>query len=200
MDCAFAPWGTWEPCPVTCGGGTQTSARVVDTPAQNGGTCHGNLIREQTCNQDPCPGKTKEWDRIAMIWELINLSVTFPVDCTWAVWGEWGSCSSTCGQGRQTSSRIVDQQELHGGKPCTGKSERNQPCMQEECILPGYCNILSVSTFATWWYWRTFHLIFGYCTADRKTFNNGQPRPSQRVGLITWNRESILFARKAIYI
>ena len=145
MDCAFAAWGTWEPCPVTCGGGMQTSARVVDRPAQNGGTCHGSLTREKTCNQDPCPGKTKELDRMAKIWELINLSVTFPVDCTWAEWGEWGSCSATCGRGRQTSTRTVEQQELHGGSPCAGKSDRHQPCMQEECILPGNRSNLSHS-------------------------------------------------------
>ena len=40
------------------------------------------------------------------------------VDCTWSEFGEYSSCSVSCGQGIQTSVKLLDHTGQNGGKPC----------------------------------------------------------------------------------
>ena len=76
MDCQWGEWTGWESCDVTCGGGTQTSTRVILKEAQHGGTaCAGDFSRVQGCNTDDCPGMT-----------LLNL---FCLDNFWDIRDYW---------------------------------------------------------------------------------------------------------------
>ena len=53
-----------------------------------------------------------------------------PVDC---VWGEFGTCSVTCGGGTQI--RTVLTEAANGGAPCPGSD--TQTCNEDPC--PGEC-------------------------------------------------------------
>ena len=56
VDCVFGAFGQWSTCSATCGTGTQTRAKAVDTPAREGGTCDQEQATEgRACNTDPCP-------------------------------------------------------------------------------------------------------------------------------------------------
>ena len=59
VDCHWNAWGSWESCPVTCGGGIQTRIRSKNVEAQFEGLeyCAGEETEAQTCGCDPCPGK-----------------------------------------------------------------------------------------------------------------------------------------------
>ena len=46
----------------------------------------------------------------------------FTVDCTWAEWGAWADCSSTCQGGTQSKTREVATDAQHGGVNCTAEA------------------------------------------------------------------------------
>ncbi|XP_042533232.1 SCO-spondin-like [Dipodomys spectabilis] len=55
---AWADWGPWGPCSVSCGGGHQSRQRsCVDPPPKNGGDpCPGASGERVPCGLQPCPG------------------------------------------------------------------------------------------------------------------------------------------------
>ena len=55
MDCELSTWGEWDACSATCGGGMQAKTRTVQTPANGGKDCEGELEKEQECGTDACP-------------------------------------------------------------------------------------------------------------------------------------------------
>ena len=46
----------------------------------------------------------------------------------WNEWGDWGSCSKTCGSGEKTRSRDCSEPE-----GCTGNSSDTQVCTEQKC-------------------------------------------------------------------
>ena len=59
--------------------------------------------------------------------------IAFVVDCKWSEYGEWTTCSKTCGGGIRTSERIVVQNMSYGGIDCTGDPLRKEDCNMEVC-------------------------------------------------------------------
>jgi hypothetical protein len=57
---AWAEWGPWTACSVSCGGGHQSRQRsCVDPPPKNGGApCPGPSHEKAPCNLQLCPGDT----------------------------------------------------------------------------------------------------------------------------------------------
>ena len=55
----WTDWGDWNPCSVTCAGGTQSRSRTcTNPPPRNGGReCSGESEDVQSCNEMPCPSK-----------------------------------------------------------------------------------------------------------------------------------------------
>ena len=77
---------------------------MIEQQAQHGGRkCQGQAIEE--CNLKPCP-----------------------YDC---VWGQWGTCSETCGSGIQR--RAVRLEARNGGETCMGEKIRD--CNQIPCPI-----------------------------------------------------------------
>ena len=112
-DCTFSDWGPWSTCPVTCGNGTQTRARLVHAQSEFGGhACLGPFDEEQSCASNACPQ-----------------------DCVWSLWSEWSSCSSSCGGGQAYRSRTELIPAAHGGMLCQGMSEDKVGCNHEACPL-----------------------------------------------------------------
>ena len=62
----------------------------------------------------------------------INICIySILVDCVWDAWVN-GTCSTTCGAGQQTNSRVKLTEEVNGGT-CTGESTEVIPCIDVEC-------------------------------------------------------------------
>ena len=56
LDCKWGSYGAWTGCTVTCGGGSQTRTRTVETSAANGGSdCTGDASVTRDCNTSACP-------------------------------------------------------------------------------------------------------------------------------------------------
>ena len=76
--------------------------------------------------------------------EVMILKVTierYVCDCTYNSWGDWGSCSKTCGEDRMKSrSRDVRWNATNGGKECLesdqDSSRCNIVCCREYICIP----------------------------------------------------------------
>ncbi|KAE9551927.1 hypothetical protein FO519_004856 [Halicephalobus sp. NKZ332] len=66
------PWGSWNTCSASCGGGLQYRQRTCNT---NCGVCQcqGAATDQRECNKKAC--------------------------CHWKKWSPWSECSVTCGSG-----------------------------------------------------------------------------------------------------
>jgi len=114
VDCVMDDWSVWTTCTATCGGGTQTHTRTPLTPASCGGTTCPASSESRSCNTDPCP-----------------------VDCVVSNWGNWTTCSKTCGNGTQTRTRTIVSPAQFGGS-CVSTSETqscNTQCCRVDCVM-----------------------------------------------------------------
>ena len=111
VDCEWGPYGEWSSCSKTCGGGETSRTRQVMVPESNGGqACEGEETETKTCNTELCP-----------------------VDCEWGPYGEWSSCSKTCGGGEKSRTRLVSQLASNGGKACEGEATETTSCNEAAC-------------------------------------------------------------------
>lgn len=115
-------WSGYDKCSVSCGGGVQNKTFSVSVEANHkGDACpHGDGdLSPQECNNDGCP-----------------------VDCVGA-WGEFDTCTTTCGGGEQTQVFSVSVVEQNGGVSClaafnaTDGKEHTQTCNSQPC--PEHC-------------------------------------------------------------
>ncbi|CAG5105955.1 Oidioi.mRNA.OKI2018_I69.chr1.g2603.t1.cds [Oikopleura dioica] len=109
---ACPTWGDWSApgeCSVTCGGGFASQSRQC-----NGGIagvdCIGELSNVVNCADIPCP--------------------------TWSNWGDFGSCSSSCGGGMRSRSRTCEN-ETSTGKCTTGEATEESDCNTSPCPRVG---------------------------------------------------------------
>ncbi|XP_031568759.1 MAM and LDL-receptor class A domain-containing protein 2-like [Actinia tenebrosa] len=59
-----------------------------------------------------------------------------PLDGHWGRWSSWGSCSTTCGEGSKTRTRICDDPvPKNGGKNCVGSNTEQRYCKVRSCGL-----------------------------------------------------------------
>ena len=64
----------------------------------------------------------------------INSATPTPVDCEWADFTDWTSCSKTCGQGSQVRTRETFRVPMNGGNPCKGPKIQERNCLPRiEC-------------------------------------------------------------------
>ena len=55
------------------------------------------------------------------------------VDCVWGEYGEWSTCSVTCGDGSRTRTRPEATPASNGGDPCTGSATETETCNLNAC-------------------------------------------------------------------
>lgn len=106
--CEFTMWAEWSECSHRCGIGITTRERKIE----RGHDCKGCLQEVKDCQKEPCQ----------------------PLDCVWADWDDWATCTCTCGGGTTRRSRVVKQSPRHGGKLCQPE-EKSQvaPCNTAPC-------------------------------------------------------------------
>jgi len=59
-----------------------------------------------------------------------------PVDGKWGDYGDWETCSKTCGKGVQRRERSCDDPKPeNGGKVCEGEDKEEQECNPQSCVI-----------------------------------------------------------------
>merc|ERR1712038_1209536 len=125
-DYSWGAWTEWTDCSVSCGGqGTQTRSRDCIGPVKGGRECPKAVDTEtRECHAPAC----------------------------WTEFGEWSSCSLTCG-GTGTQTRVKTCIEpSEGGQACPAESkhEETQPCDAPACWEDwGHWSACSVSCGGT---------------------------------------------------
>lgn len=119
VDGGYSEWSDFTTCSAKCGGGAKTRTRSCTNPIPNyfGQNCSrfGVSIETLECNTQPCP-----------------------IDGVFGVWGEFGPCSVTCGDGTQTRERKCDNPApQHGGAQCQGGTKESKICQEKPCPVNG---------------------------------------------------------------
>ena len=164
VNCSWASWTAWGTCSATCRGGAKFRSRYVEKTPQNGGVpCIGESVESEVCGTIACDDS------------LVN--------CTWASWTTWGTCSATCGRGTQLRSRYVEYIAKNGGAPCSGESVQSEACVATACDDGGIVNC----TWASWTTWGTCSATCGRGTQLRSRYveytaqNGGDPCSGESV-------------------
>ena len=111
MDCEWGSYGEWSSCSVSCGVGEKSRTRQVATAAANGGQdCVGEATESESCNGGDCP-----------------------VNCEWGSYGDWSSCSVSCGEGEKSRTRPVAIAASNGGQACAGNATEKMVCNEAAC-------------------------------------------------------------------
>lgn len=93
-------FGAWSACSKSCGGGVSSRSRSQLVAAEHGGALCPHLGETKACNAADCP-----------------------VDCAMGTFGEWGSCTLSCGSGSRTRHRSITTHPFYGGKACPHADE-----------------------------------------------------------------------------
>ncbi|UMM42765.1 hypothetical protein L5515_018465 [Caenorhabditis briggsae] len=109
QKCISQTWGDWLPCSVSCGIGFQIRERLCD-----GELCATANKQARTCNQQQCPS-------------TFSLAV-------WSEWGEWTTCSATCGEGLQSRERSCRRGSCQESDAAQTRRCVNGPC--DHTFLP----------------------------------------------------------------
>ncbi|KAL8453703.1 hypothetical protein Emag_001748 [Eimeria magna] len=144
-DCVWGEWSPFGACDASCGPGRRRSSRIVlafPTDANGRALQHLCLDSErfEACQGPPCP-----------------------VDCHVTAWGEWTSCTVTCGGGQQQRQRSVVRHASNGGKECPTLLEL-QPCGTYPCPF-GPCATDCV--LGSWSEWTECSALCGGGTRQR---------------------------------
>ncbi|KAI1889472.1 hypothetical protein AGOR_G00163220 [Albula goreensis] len=109
--CMMSEWITWSPCSVSCGMGMRSRERYVKQFPEDGSICTLHTEETEKCTvNDDCS----------------------PSSCIVTEWGEWDTCSATCGVGMKRRERMVKMPPLDGSL-CTAEVVEVEKCMMPEC-------------------------------------------------------------------
>ncbi|RXN17958.1 SCO-spondin [Labeo rohita] len=92
-DAGFSQWTAWTPCSKTCSDPVSPALKVRTRECVRD-RCSGETRQERVCNLPQCPdGGVCQGPECA------------DRNCSWMKWGEWSSCSRSCGVGQQQRVR-----------------------------------------------------------------------------------------------
>lgn len=55
------------------------------------------------------------------------------IDCMMTPWGDWSTCSVTCGVGFSERVRMIKVEAKNGGRPCPGRLSKLKRCIRPPC-------------------------------------------------------------------
>uniref|UniRef100_A0A3Q3AAE4 SCO-spondin n=1 Tax=Kryptolebias marmoratus TaxID=37003 RepID=A0A3Q3AAE4_KRYMA len=156
-DSSFSPWSLWSPCTKTCTD-VQTPAVKFRHRQCAKPPCSGSSHQEKACNLPQCPGEA-----------CVGVDCA-QRNCSWLEWGEWGSCSRSCGVGQQQRIRTFLRPEANGSwceDIVAGNLERR------------FCNIMPCRVDGGWSRWSPWSLCDKHCGGGRsiRTRSCSSPPP-----------------------
>uniref|UniRef100_A0A034VJ66 Spondin-1 n=1 Tax=Bactrocera dorsalis TaxID=27457 RepID=A0A034VJ66_BACDO len=99
-ECATYPWSHWSECNAKCGPGTQQRTREYKQPTvARRSKCRSALREEQPCNGRRCGSTNEENTEEGEKPSDVQIGPHENPECAISDWGEWSSCSATCGAG-----------------------------------------------------------------------------------------------------
>jgi len=143
----YTEWGEWGSCSKTC---EDDAVRVRErnctnpAPQYGGDNCTVYDYVKLVSGTNTTVGENET--------EACNEGIPCPVDGMWGEWGNWTTCSETCGGGNQTRIRLCDDPAAaHGGATCTANAsytesvngsgiqqqEAMQSCNEQPCHIDG---------------------------------------------------------------
>eukprot|EP00042_Codosiga_hollandica_P046601 m.491875 g.491875 ORF g.491875 m.491875 type:complete len:1860 (-) comp57272_c1_seq3:128-5707(-) len=128
VNCLLSSWEFFGSCSLTCNTGIQVRTRTIVEAAQNGGT--------------PCPPTDDLFDNVPC-----NTN-NCPIDCTTTDWSLFSECSTTCGPGVNSRSRVLVAPAEYGGHQCGALAE-TQVCMVTPCTTTTTTSTTTTSTTTT---------------------------------------------------
>nr|XP_018669365.2 A disintegrin and metalloproteinase with thrombospondin motifs adt-1-like isoform X1 [Ciona intestinalis] len=111
---AWSLWEHWGECTRTCGSGFRKRTRHCD-------------VNNRVVGEERCPRGIPRGDQV----EFCSTETCGGVDefaNTWDAWEEWGECSLTCGDGKQSRSRACKEGGICFGDKVESRS-CGEPCM-----------------------------------------------------------------------
>nr|CAD7402180.1 unnamed protein product [Timema poppensis] len=109
----WSDWSGWSDCTAPCDEGTKYRVRECTNPAPayGGDNCEGPNMETTSCNAHKCP-----------------------VDGNWSPWGDWSTCSVSCGPGYRRRYRTCTNPEPQfRGAPCDGENLQVEKCSGSNC-------------------------------------------------------------------
>lgn len=72
--------------------------------------------------------------KLSFIFRFLLYSLCLVVDGAWGPWSPWAICSTTCGGGTRTRTRVCNSpRPQYGGKKCPGESKDTDSCNKQDC-------------------------------------------------------------------
>ncbi|XP_013419113.1 coadhesin isoform X7 [Lingula anatina] len=102
----WTQWSHFSQCSVTCGNGERSRVRTC-IGGEAGYSCRGDATEYIECNQRPC--------------------------ATWSQWGEYSSCSVSCGKGLKVRKRKCVYGRI--GSDCRGEDRQQKSCQAGSCEI-----------------------------------------------------------------
>jgi hypothetical protein len=161
MVCEYGAWDDWGSCSEPCGGGTRERSRLDIAQLDDRACTETHQI--QACNSDVCPDECEseflDWTACSVscgggfrVRPVANFSAAYSqsdcpltqdevcnpepclIPCRVGVWGDWGDCSQTCGNGTSTRTREVCGEQ--GDADLCPRTFETRSCEIEACPLP----------------------------------------------------------------
>jgi hypothetical protein len=95
-------WSAWSTCSASCGGGVMERTRQIISPVCS--LAAARIIRSLQCALVQAVGAGVN-DTTALVETVPCNKFACPIDCVVDTWGEWSSCSASCGGGVATRQR-----------------------------------------------------------------------------------------------
>ncbi|XP_037550324.1 SCO-spondin-like [Nematolebias whitei] len=156
-DSGFLSWSLWSPCTKTCTDVQSPAVKFRHRQCAKA-VCFGISHQEKACNLPQCPG------------EVCAAVDCAQRNCSWLAWGEWSSCSRSCGVGQQQRIRTFLRPGANGSW-CEDIVAGN--------LEQRFCNIMPCRVDGGWSRWSPWSLCDKRCGGGRsiRTRSCSSPPP-----------------------